>query len=192
MNTARSGMSTDIQGTIFVTGNAQHPNDRHIRIVATLDIDLRDWSGITIGFPGSWRIKGVTSSYPEGKPSQFSYISTMGEVLQPDASHPVELEIGGTTSPGAGAAGGGGHGSLLVDMQYALPKTTPPGSVVFTISGGGLAGSPYVGIVSTAIRVEVPLALNGQVVNSFVPYTTEILGPYTGPPPVVTAITASK
>ena len=56
-------INTSTKGTVFICGDKSNPEDRHIRIVAWVDIDSKDFGGIWFGVKG-WKVSELISSYP--------------------------------------------------------------------------------------------------------------------------------
>jgi len=58
-------LSTKISGTVFVTGDAQHPKARHVTISAHIETDGADLGGIEMHFSPGWNITNITTNYPQ-------------------------------------------------------------------------------------------------------------------------------
>jgi hypothetical protein len=56
-------INTSTRGTVFIYGDKRVPEDRHIRIVAWVDIDIKDFGGIWFGVKG-FKVSEIMSSYP--------------------------------------------------------------------------------------------------------------------------------
>lgn len=82
-NSFKYGLNSAVQGTVFVKGNFQNRSDRHLQIVAHIQIDQRDNSGVGFSIKG-WVPINIISSYPEGysKPESEIVIENGGGVLQ--------------------------------------------------------------------------------------------------------------
>lgn len=67
--------NTSATGTVFVKGVDGIPE--HIQIVAYIEIDADDWSGVSFYISDKWYISSIVSSYPEGKAqsSPANYVS---------------------------------------------------------------------------------------------------------------------
>jgi hypothetical protein len=183
------GLSTSIQGTIFVSGNKEKPNDRYINIVATLEIDPRDWGGVTISFPGSWDILTTTSSYPEGKPNPEDYLSFERVYDKPNPNLMESVTVGSNLDFTVGS--GGGRGSLAFELKYALPKTPLSETINIGIGIGGVIDEiNKVPIVyPCSITLKVPMSINGQTIfDGGLGYTTSIDTTAPGPAGSVTAL----
>jgi hypothetical protein len=171
INATPLGLGSSVQGAVFVSGRAKDPTDRHLQVIATLQIDPFDWSGVAFTFTGSWEGVTGTSSYPEGSTNPEKYLKFTSFNYE---AHPSEQVTVGNSfnyyQYGDFAAGGGGKGSLSFELSWASSQAPPP-AVIFTLGIGGQYGVPW----RCTIRLEVPMALEGQL--SIPAYTTNILEP---------------
>jgi hypothetical protein len=181
-------METSVQGTAFVLGDADNSGDRRIMVIATLNIDPRDWGGIEFDFPGDWDILSITSSYPEGDLSPEDYVSAVRVYDDPTPDVTEGICVGWNSLPAASASGGGGFGSLSFEIKPSSVVGDLPEYISMTIGLGSFMDTLNdVPIVHPCyIEIQIPLALEGQDV-SIPPYTTSVGTQAPGPMPSVSA-----
>ncbi|MBO8172474.1 MAG: hypothetical protein H0Z33_11325 [Bacillaceae bacterium] len=65
VNSDNTDLNTSVNGKVFIRGEEGIPE--HVQIVASVEIDPKDWGGVAFYIPDHWYISNVTSSYPENE-----------------------------------------------------------------------------------------------------------------------------
>lgn len=142
-------LSTSVNGTIFVRGDIEKPDDRHLQISARLEIDPNDWGGVGFSFPQGWNVTSIASDYPQGNPAPDRYITTLSS-----GGEARMVYIGSSKMLGSDV-GGGGRGSVIIDVEPASGQKDLPESLVITV-GVGSKGE----VVSNPVFQKIPVPLN--------------------------------
>jgi hypothetical protein len=117
MSAESIGLSTTAEGTILLKGNHDNPNQ--VLIIGWIEIDSRDFGGVSFGIPNDWKVNGITSSYPYGTPvpqnEHYSVVNTINHTL----SQPFQtfVEVGSLHSKT-----GGGKGSVMIELEPSSQK----------------------------------------------------------------------
>ncbi|MBB3113676.1 hypothetical protein FHS18_005789 [Paenibacillus phyllosphaerae] len=111
VHAASTDLITSAQGTIFVRGDEEVPS--HVRIVAMIEIDSRDWGGVAFSIPREWEIATIDSSYPENKPEAdpADYVATRSTASE-DYERDKWIEVGRERYHSSG----GGVGTIIIDL----------------------------------------------------------------------------
>jgi hypothetical protein len=148
LNTDSVGLTTTVNGTIFVKGNSQKTDSRQMQISARVEIDPRDWGGVGFYVPDGWKVSSIHSDYPQGdrQPERYTTILKFRER--------AEIFIGNSQ---LSADRGGGEGSVVIELEPLSSKTDLAGSAEIVIAAGS-SGKIVQGPVSK--KIVVPLNLD--------------------------------
>jgi hypothetical protein len=137
---------TSTRGTVFIYGDESKPEDWHVRIVAWVDIDIKDFGGIWFGVKG-WEVSAIMSSYPFAK----------NEIIVRDYD-------GADISVGEHFHGGGGYarcqGTVIIDLDMNMSLEKIPEYLELGIAAGAkkIGEGTWVPITSDTIM----LPLDGE------------------------------
>jgi hypothetical protein len=137
-------LNTNVKGTIFVKRNGENADKKHIQISARVEIDPRDWGGVSFYFPQGWNVSGITSDYPQGNPGPERYTTTL--------SSGGEARLVYIGNSKMSASSNGGEGDIIIDLDPVSTNKDLPEDLVITV-GVGSEGEVVVNPVSQKIMV---------------------------------------
>ncbi|MGI5859754.1 MAG: hypothetical protein ACOX8P_10645 [Tepidanaerobacteraceae bacterium] len=122
VNSNSTEMNTSAKGTVYVKG-AEGVSEQ-VQIIAWIEIDPNDWSGVTFYIPNNWHITNITSSYPERKiqTKTADYVATW-------TNAETEYEWNTMVRVGRGHSyipTGGGTGTVVIDLVLDKDITLQP------------------------------------------------------------------
>jgi hypothetical protein len=143
--------NSSVKGTIFVWGDKEMPE--RMRIVASFEIDPKDFAGITIYIPNKWYITNILSSYPENqKPSLWPKASNFNNA---EWRYRVEVGVGYPSAPK-----GGGTGTIVVDLVSDGKAILPSETVMVSI---GSYTNPKNGVNSMGVGyIKIPISVDAE------------------------------
>lgn len=149
LNAEPVDLKTSVKGTIFVRGDRGKTEVSLIQISARVEIDPRDWGGVTFYAPVGWQFSRITSDYPQGNPNPEKYVAVFTS---------GDMERAPWTSIGSSkysSNSGGGEGSLIIDMEPSVDfKDLPENQAVIVAIGS--KGD----VVMNPVSQTIPLPLN--------------------------------
>jgi hypothetical protein len=143
-------LTTSVLGTVFVEGDAAKPEERRVTIIASVEIDPRDWGGV--GFyidQAAWDVTNFTSDYPQGSPDPDEWAQLWTKAVDPRGFEKM-ITIGKALYPDTS---GGGTGNVIIELA-PFPGEDLPENFEMTI-GIGSKGDHILNPVDEDISVPV-------------------------------------
>jgi hypothetical protein len=143
--------NTSATGTIFVWGDKAMAE--RMRIVASFEIDPKDFGGMTIYIPKKWYIANILSSYPEHQITSLEpYTSESGMSLGDEWRNKVDVGVTYLQDPV-----GGGTGMIIIDLvsdqKAILPSETY--NIMISVGSDTKNGVRSIGVDSIKIPISV-------------------------------------
>ncbi len=146
-------LTTRVNGTVFVKGDLEKPDDITVQIVMDIGLDPEDWGGVGLIFPEGWRVTSTTSSLVEIDDPYYSDMVGVMSGGAPEQGGWSWVAIGyPITMPGDSP--GDLHGTVVIDADFVLEDTPTPDTLELTIGVGSKDG--YV-VNPVSIDLDVPL-----------------------------------
>ncbi|WP_317964574.1 hypothetical protein [Paenibacillus sp. CCS19] len=125
-------LKTSAKGTVFVQGK-EGIADR-VSIVAAIEIDPKDWGGISFYIPNHWAVASVMNSYPGNNPdvNPSNHLVILNNT-DPNSDWKTWVEIGRDSSY---RPTGGGQGTVVIDLEYAAHDEPMSETFEFMVSVG--------------------------------------------------------
>ncbi|WP_342477595.1 hypothetical protein NYE24_32385 [Paenibacillus sp. FSL H7-0350] len=143
--------NTSATGSIFVWG--EKAVAKHMRIVASFEIDPKDFGGMTIYIPKKWYITNILSDYPENqKTSLQPFASETDMNLGNEWRNKVEVGVTNLQNPA-----GGGSGMIIIDL-VSDSKTILPSenfNIMVSVGSDTKDGVRSIGVNSIKIPISV-------------------------------------
>lgn len=149
-------LKTSAEGTIFIKEVEGTP--KQIKIVAWIEIDHDDWSGVQVYIPKEWSITNIINSYPGKEDSETSTKST---AIWSTASDKVEwdkyIAIGRSSSF---KSTGGGTGTFVIDLALDEEVISKPDlfNIMVAVGADERDGVKISG--ADSIEISIPLIEN--------------------------------
>lgn len=149
-------LETSAEGTIFIKEVEGTP--KQIKIVAWIEIDHDDWSGVQVYIPKEWSITNIINSYPGKEDSETSTKST---AIWSTASDKVEwdkyIAIGRSSSF---KSTGGGTGTFVIDLALDEEVISKPDlfNIMVAVGADERDGVKISG--ADSIEISIPLIEN--------------------------------
>lgn len=140
-------LNTNVKGTIFVKGDKEKPEKRHIQISARVEVDPQDWGGVGFYITEGWNVTNIASDFPRGSSTPERYTTTLsagGEARMVYIGHSR-----------MSAVSGGGEGSIVIEFD-PVGKDLPANTAITV--GVGSKGDVIVNPVSQ--KIPVPLNID--------------------------------
>ncbi|WP_256761989.1 hypothetical protein [Cohnella sp. WQ 127256] len=146
--------NSSVKGSIFVWGDKGMPE--RMRIVASYEIDPKDFAGLTIYIPKKWYISNIISSYPENEKPFLSPNASNFNGIE-EWRYRVDVGLGYPGNPS-----GGGTGTILIDLvsdrKAILPSET---SIVMVTIGSDT--NPKTGVNSMGVGfIKIPISVDAE------------------------------
>ncbi len=129
------GLTTFTQGTVFVRGDRDNPEEMRVQIVARVEIDTEDFGGVSFNIPQGWKVATVVSDYPQGNPAPEIYTVSL-QTADETVTWPVIVEVGRTSHIAGQANPQGGTGTLIIELSPALSGRELPEDIDILIAAG--------------------------------------------------------
>ncbi len=129
------GLKTWTQGTVFVRGDLEHPDDITVQIVMDVEIDPDDWSGVGVIFPEGWRVTGCTSSLVEINEPYYANLVTVLTRGAPENGGESWV-VAGEVRYSGGESLGDLEGTVIIEADYVLKGKATPETLKLNISCG--------------------------------------------------------
>ena len=130
-------LNSSVQGTIFVEGDVDNPKDRHVTILARVEIDPADWGGAGLYLEQTeWNITNFNSSYPEGSPDPEEWAQIWTKAAKGGSEK--WITIGKSDSPPD--TSGGGAGTFVIEFDPVSGTDSLPENFEVVIGVGSKDG----------------------------------------------------
>jgi len=151
VNSESTDLKTSVNGTIFFSGKNE---PEYARVVATMEIDPKDWGGIAFHVPNNWGIKSITSSYPEETEEEKpKHNVATWTTKDKNAEWQKRVVVGKMLS---NFEEGGGKGSIVIELEPQNPENYDEFNMLVAVGSKEEHGTRFVRPDSK--RVEVNLS----------------------------------
>jgi len=148
-----ANQNTSVNGTIFVW--ADKGTAERMRIVASYEIDPKDFGGMTVYIPKKWYITDLSSSYPENENASLTPRASQGDNVIDEWRNRVEVGVDPMGKPT-----GGGTGTIIIDLvadrKSILPSETY--NILVTVGSDMQNGVSSIGVDS----IKIPISVNDE------------------------------
>lgn len=153
VNSDSTELNTSAKGTVFVWGDEGRA--KHIQIVASIEVDPKDWGGVSFRIPDKWYISNIISSYPENKTQSKSedYVSTW-TTADTDSKWRTRIEVANELYR---PRTGGGTGTIVIDIVHDKDEKHQPETFKIGVTVGSNEKNG-VKIIGTDF-IEIPISL---------------------------------
>jgi hypothetical protein len=147
-------LATSVNGTVFVRGNLDKPEDITVRIAVFVEIDPVDWGGVSLLFPEGWKITHINNSLVEINDPYYSNLASVWTGGgAPEQGGQSMVLIGGAL-PGEKLPGVPRKGILVIDADYVWENKTAPEALSLDVALGSKDGNIKNPV---SMKVDVPL-----------------------------------
>ncbi|WP_054027701.1 hypothetical protein [Bacillus sp. FJAT-28004] len=146
--------NSSVKGTIFVWGDKGMAE--RMRIVASFEIDPKDFGGMTVYIPKKWYISNILSSHPKNQKTSLQPYASEGDKSLGDEWR-NEVIVG--VDP-LGTPSGGGTGTILIDLVSDRKAISPSETFNIMISIGS---DTQKGVRSIGVDwIKIPITVNAE------------------------------
>lgn len=148
--------NTSAKGSIFVWGDKGIAE--RMRIVASFEIDQKDFGGLTVYIPKKWYIANILSSYPENQKTTLSPYASIGDMsLGDEWRNQVVVGVNYLGEPS-----GGGTGTIVIDL-VSDRKTILPSENFNIMVAVGSDTNPKNGARSIGVDfIKIPISVGAE------------------------------
>ncbi|CAM3273203.1 hypothetical protein PALU110988_12770 [Paenibacillus lupini] len=151
-----ANQNTSATGTIFVWGEKQMAD--RMRIVASYEIDPKDYGGITVYIPKKWYISNILSSHPENQKTSLQPYASEGDMsLGKEWRNQVVIGVDYLGKPS-----GGGTGTIIIDLISDQKTILPSENFNITVAVGSDT-DPNNGVRSVGVDfIKIPISVDAE------------------------------
>ncbi len=167
LDAAEVGLTTRAEGTVFVCGEVNKPDDITVQVAVFVELDPEDWGGVTLYFSEGWKVTHINNSLVEINEPYYSNLASVWVSGEPEHGG-RNIAFIGSRSFGENPTNDVRKGILVIDADYVWENKATPEKLTLIIAVGSKDGY---------IQGPVSINLDVSLMEDYRPYRIAYLFP---------------